>query len=467
MSKQNEELKNEVLEAQVEANDVPETVEPEKVEERDNKQIAATIAKQNPKRAQEIAKERLAQMTPEQIAALRAAKAAKIEAEQAAQQTAEEEAEQKRLEEIQKKQLSDDQKARIVDQLSQLTPEQLEAVKKNRAAKKEREQRLAEIEANEETKKSDVKKAVVQNTEKKKAKKNKRGISYESKQAFTGFMFVLPWFIGFLLFFATPCFQSLQYAFSKVSVFENYKCTWYGLGNFKDILTGGATYLQALLDTLLDLAVNVPIILIFSLFVAVLLNRKFAGRGLVRAIFFLPVIVTTGVVMTTFNSTNDATEVMEGNVGNGVLFEVANAADFLTELGLNETLTTYMSMVADRIFDVVWDSGIQILLFLAALQGISPSLYEASDVEGATAWETFWLITFPNVAPIILVNIVYTIVDTFSDTDNAVLIEIDKYINSTFNFGAAAASSWTFFLVILVIIGVVFGLFKLIGKGSD
>ena len=462
MSNQNEELKNEVLEAQVEANDVPETIEPEKVE-RDNKQIAAAIAKQNPERAREIAKERLAQMSPEQIAALRAAKAAK----QAAAQRAAEEADQKRLDEIQKNQLSDEQKARIVDQLSQLTPEQLEAVKKNREAKKERDQRLAEIQENKEMKKSKEEKIVAQKPAKKNVKKNRRGISYESKQAFTGFMFVLPWFIGFLLFFATPCFQSLKYAFSKVAVFDNYKCTWYGLGNFKDILTGGATYLQALLDTLLDLAVNVPIILIFSLFVAVLLNRKFMGRGLVRAIFFLPVIVTTGVVMTTFNSTSDATEVMEGNVGNGVLFEVANAADFLTELGLNETLTSYMSMVADRIFDVVWDSGIQILLFLAALQGISPSLYEASDVEGATAWETFWLITFPNVAPIILVNIVYTIVDTFSDTDNAVLIEIDKYINSTFNFGSAAAASWTFFLVVLIIIGVVFGLFKLIGKGSD
>ena len=208
-------------------------------------------------------------------------------------------------------------------------------------------------------------------------------------------------------------------------------------------------------------------ILIFSLFVAVLLNRKFIGRGLVRGIFFLPVIVTTGVVMTTFNSVNDANAVFEGEVSNGVLFQVANATEFLTQLGLNEKLTEYMTLVADRIFDVVWDSGIQILLFLAALQGISPSLYEASDVEGATGWETFWLITFPNVAPIILVNIVYTIVDTFSNTDNLVLQQINAMINSTFNFGGAAAASWTFFVVILVIIGIVFGVFKLITWKSE
>ena len=149
------------------------------------------------------------------------------------------------------------------------------------------------------------------------------------------------------------------------------------------------------------------------------------------------------------------------------MFKVASASEFLAELGLNETLTEYMSMVADRIFGVVWDSGIQILLFLAALQGISPSLYEASNVEGATGWETFWLITFPNVAPIILVNIVYTIVDTFSDTDNDVLLEIDALINTTFNFGGAAAASWIFFLVILALIGIVFVAFKLLGGKND
>ena len=457
MSNQNEN-NNEALEAQVDVAPAAETNEAPETPARDNKQIAATLGKQNPDRAREIARERLAKMSPEQIEALRAAKAAKAEADKAAAEAAAAEAERVRQEEIAKKQLSDEQKARIVEQLSQLTPEQLEAVKRNRAAKQERERRLAEIEARKSAKKAGVKAAPASK------KKNRRGISYESKQAFTGFMFVLPWFIGFLMFFAVPCFQSLRYSFSKVSVFEGYACTPVGLENYKTLLAGSASFLQALTKTFTDLLVNVPVVLIFSLFVAVLLNRKFAGRGLVRGIFFLPVIVTTGVVMTTFNSTSDASAVLEGDIGNGVLFKVANATEFLTSLGLNPKLTEYMTMVADRIFDVVWDSGIQILLFLAALQGISPSLYEASDVEGATAWETFWLITFPNVAPIILVNIVYTIVDTFGNTDNAVMKEIDKMINSTFNFGGAAAASWSFFIVILVIIGAVFGAFKFLGS---
>lgn len=434
---------------------IPETEEiSDEIVERDpdyNKKIATALGKQNPKRAKEIVKERLSMMSPEEIAALRAAKEAKLEAERAAAAAAEEEFSRLQQEALNSNKLSEEQKMRIVEQLAQLSPAQLEAVRQSRVAKNA----------------DDAEKASKGRKKKTKPEKeSKHKISYEYRQAFTGFMFVLPWFLGFLLFFAYPCFQSLRYSFSQVSVFENYKCTWSGLDNYAEILTGDAIFMKNLVSTLTDLAINVPIILIFSLFVAVLLNRKFVGRGLVRGIFFLPVIVTTGIVMTTFNSSSDASAVMEGDVGNGVLFEVANASEFLAELGLNEKLTEYMTLVADRIFDVVWDSGIQILLFLAALQGISPSLYEASDVEGATAWETFWLITFPNVAPIILVNIVYTIVDTFGDTDNAVLRQINTLINANFNFGGAAAASWVFFVTILAIIGVVFVVFQLLNRNS-
>lgn len=437
---------NEALEAQVNVEAPAEVVTPPA---RDNKKIAATLAQQNPERAREIARQRLAQMTPEQIEALRAKKAEKEAANKVIQDAA------NTMEDLETKQLSPEQKARVIEQLSQLTPEQFEAVRQNRLAKQERERKLAEIEASKTKKAGNAAVAAI-------APPKKRTISYESKQAFSGFMFVLPWFLGFLMFFAVPCFQSLKFSFSKVAVLDNYKTEFIGIDNYKELLGKSASFLQALTETMTELFVNVPVVLIFSLFVAVLLNRKFVGRGLVRGIFFLPVIVTTGVVMTTFNATSDANAVLEGDVGNGVLFQVSNATDFLTSLGLNEKLTEYMTMVADRIFDVVWDSGIQILLFLAALQGISPSLYEASDVEGATAWETFWLITFPNVAPIILVNIVYTIVDTFGDTDNRVMQEINKMINSTLNFGGAAAASWTFFIVILGVIAIVFGVFKLL-----
>ncbi len=465
MSDQNMEMNDEMLEAQVETSEPDEVVEETMESKKDfNKRTAAIIDKQNPSRAREIARERLARMTPEQIEALRAAKKAK---EDEIIKAAAEAIERKIVEEAEAQNLSPEQKAKVVAQFSMLSSDQLGALEERAGVNEQEELSLAEegmgalgASAVAVSNKGKAKK-------KKKSSNRKHSISYESKQAFTGFMFVLPWFIGFLLFFAVPCFQSLRYSFSKVDVFEGYACTWVGLENYKELLTGGASFLKGLISTFTDLLVNVPIVLIFSLFVAVLINRKFVGRGLVRAIFFLPVIVTTGVVMTTFNAQSDANAVLEGEVNNGVLFKVANATEFLTSLGLNATLTEYMTMVADRIFDVVWDSGIQILLFLAALQGISPSLYEASDVEGATAWETFWLITFPNVAPIILVNVVYTIVDTFSDTDNQVLRQIDSFINASFNFGGAAAASWSFFAVIFAILAVVFLIYKILTKNSN
>ncbi len=292
-----------------------------------------------------------------------------------------------------------------------------------------------------------------------KAKKKEKRFSkmpYEKKQGFVGFMFTLPWLIGFFMFFFIPAIKSINFSLSDVKIFENYATEWNNFYNYKYIFASGSTYLQNLFSTLGDLAINVPVILIFSLFVAVLLNRKFIGRSVARAVFFLPVIVTTGVVMTAFNGASDTSAVFEGDVSNGIMFSTMNATDVLNSLGLSEQITKYLILVSDRIFDVVWDSGIQIILFLAALQSISPALYEACDVEGATAWEKFWLITFPSVSPIILVNIVYTIVDTFSDPSNPVLAQIDGVIKNSFNYGVGAAMVWVYFVIILAIIGLIF-----------
>lgn len=312
---------------------------------------------------------------------------------------------------------------------------------------------------------TDVKKEKKVKTKKEKAPKKassdkgtgkRKRISYEKKQGFVGFMFTLPWLIGFLMFFFIPAIKSINFSLSDVKIFENYATVWNNFGNYINIFKNNPKFLQNLSSTFGDLAINVPIILVFSLFVAVLLNRKFIGRGVARAVFFLPVIVTTGVVMTAFNGASDTSAVFDGNVSNGILFTTMNATEVLGSLGLSPEITMYMTQVADRIFDVVWDSGIQIILFLAALQSISPALYEASDVEGATAWEKFWLITFPSVSPIILVNIVYTIVDTFSDPSNAVLSQIDSLITTTFDYGTASAMVWVYFVIVLAIIGLVF-----------
>lgn len=497
MSNLNDELNNVPTEIQEELNTEVETVETAEVVETEvnhNLNAAAELSRQNPQRAREILKDRLSRLSAEEIENLRAAKAAKIEAQQAEAEAAAAEV----VEEV--PEISEEELARnremVKNRLATMPDSKIEAIREAKAAKLAAQ--AAEAAAAAEAVAAATVGAVatvaaatataaattavagasavagvatataaVAAPSKKKKKSGKRGprISYESKQAFSGFMFVLPWFIGFLLFFAYPCFQTLQFSFSRVAVFQQYACTWIAFENYAEILTSEATFMQALTKTLSDLAVNVPVVLIFSLFVAVLLNRKFPGRGLVRGIFFLPVIVTTGVVMSTFSS-SDSNAAFSGDMNNGILFQMTDASEFLVELGLNETITQYMMDVADRIFDVVWDSGVQILLFLAALQGISPQLYEASSVEGATAWETFWLITFPNVAPIILVNIVYTVVDTYNDPENPVLSQINTLMNVSFNLGGAAAASWTFFLVIFALLGIIFGVYALLTKKS-
>lgn len=496
MSNLNDELNNVPTEIQEELNTEVETVEVVEVAEAEvnhNLNAAAELTRQNPQRAREILKDRLSRLSPEEIENLRAAKAAKIEAQQAEAEAAAAEV----VEEV--PEISEEELARnremVKNRLATMPDSKIEAIREAKAAKlaaQAAEAAAAAEAAVSATVGAAATVAAATTTAvaatavvgvsavagaatasavapaKKKKKSGKRGprISYESKQAFSGFMFVLPWFIGFLLFFAYPCFQTLQFSFSRVAVFQQYACTWIAFENYAEILTSEATFMQALTNTLSDLAVNVPVVLIFSLFVAVLLNRKFPGRGLVRGIFFLPVIVTTGVVMSTFSS-SDSNAAFSGDMNNGILFQMTDASEFLVELGLNETITQYMMNVADRIFDVVWDSGVQILLFLAALQGISPQLYEASSVEGATAWETFWLITFPNVAPIILVNIVYTVVDTYNDPENPVLSQINTLMNVSFNLGGAAAASWTFFLVIFALLGIIFGVYALLTKKSS
>ncbi len=347
--------------------------------------------------------------------------------------------------------------AEIEEQLATLSPT-------SRKAKALRKKRLKLAKKVQKIKTKAAKKKNISSDEKKKTKKvdpslpkfkkKRGGISYEQRQGFVGFMFVLPWFMGFLFFFLQPLLMSLNFSFSEISMFNNYATTWAGTQNYLDALKN-PDFVQKLTTTLGDLLVNVPVIIVFSLFVAVLLNRKFIGRGLVRAIFFLPVIVTTGVVMKAFNSESDASAVMQGEAAKGTLFAVTDAAEILNNTGLPEGVLEYMTKISDRIFNIIWQSGIQILLFLAALQGISPSLYEASDVEGATGWETFWLITFPSVSPIIIVNVVYTIIDSFSSNDNVLLTLIENKIGN-FDFATASAMSWMYFILIFIVIGLVY-----------
>ena len=265
------------------------------------------------------------------------------------------------------------------------------------------------------------------------------------------------WLVGTVFFFLIPLGKSLWYSFCNVSVDPGSLNTKFkGIDNYFSVLSEDPYYTEYLGDVLLETLWKTPLILIFSLFIAVVLNQKFKGRTLARAIFFLPVIIATGPVFKIISGDMDST----GNAG-AEQFSTMFSTDLVGELmqflgiyGISDSVSTFISAVADNIFGIVWNSGIQIILFLAALQNIPASAREAAQMEGATAWEYFWKITFPYVSPFILANLIFTVIDSFTNPMNSVMNRIST-MRSQFDFGEASAMAWIYFLVVIVAIGLV------------
>lgn len=288
----------------------------------------------------------------------------------------------------------------------------------------------------------------------------KKQRSLYHKQALTGHAFCIPLYIGALFFFVLPLIQSIKYSFSQVTPDIGTMSTVnVGWENFHHIFRVDLHFTNNLIGSLTNLLYQVPFILIASLFLATIINQKFIGRTFVRAIFFLPVIVASGVVISLIQGDALSSTMMSGDEET-TIFNSSVLQEFLNELGLNQKITEYFTIITNNIFDLLWKTGIQTLMFLAGLQGISPTLYEASAVEGATGWENFWLITFPMLIPIILVNTIYTIVDSFTDLSNGAMAQI-LGTTSNIEYGKAAAMGWSYTLMILVVLGIIFFLFKL------
>lgn len=282
-------------------------------------------------------------------------------------------------------------------------------------------------------------------------------LAYEKRKALYGYGFISLWMVGTLLFFIIPLFKSLYYSFNEVTVNPgSLDTSWVGLDKYSKVLFSDPNYTEYLGDTLLETLWKTPLVLIFSLFIAVILNQKFKGRALSRAIFFLPVIIATGPVYKIINGDMGTT----GNTGAdqfSTMFStdmVGSLLEFLGIYGLSDNMSTIISTVTDNIFGIVWSSGIQILLFLAALQNIPPSAKEAAQMEGVTAWEYFWKITFPYVSPFILANLIFTVIDSFTSPTNSVMKRIIEMKNS-WAFGEASAMAWIYFLIVLAAIALI------------
>ena len=282
-------------------------------------------------------------------------------------------------------------------------------------------------------------------------------MSYQRRKSLYGYGFIALWLVGTILFFLIPLGKSLWYSFCDLSVEPGAMNTRFsGLKNYLSVLNEDPYYTEYLGDVLLETLWKTPLILIFSLFIAVILNQKFRGRTLARAVFFLPVIIATGPVFKIISGDMEST----GNSG-AEQFSTMFSADLIGELmeflgiyGMSDSMSTFIKTVADNIFGIVWNSGIQIILFLAALQGIPQSAREAAQLEGATSWEYFWKITFPYVSPFILANLIFTVIDSFTNPMNSVMNRISA-MRSQFEFGGASAMAWIYFMIVLAAIGLV------------
>lgn len=300
--------------------------------------------------------------------------------------------------------------------------------------------------------------AMSKNAKQKKLPKRKRRLSYQRRKAYYGYGFISLWMIGTLMFFLIPLGKSLWFSFNNVKIEPGQLVTeWIGVNNYKYIFSVDPDYAGYLQMTLTETLWKTPLILIFSLFIAVVLNQRFRGRTLARAIFFLPVIIVTGPVFKIINGDMSSTgnTVQQGQ--SSTMFKtdlVGELMQFLGIYGISDKMGAVISAVADNIFGIVWSSGIQILLFLAALQNIPPSAKEAAQLEGATAWEYFWKITLPYVSPFILANFIFTVIDSFTSPMNLVMKRLTE-ARSQWMFGEASAMAWVYFAVILAAVGIV------------
>ncbi len=287
-----------------------------------------------------------------------------------------------------------------------------------------------------------------------KPSKKKKYKSIESLKSRYGLMFTTPWIIGFILFFAWPLIQSIWFSFCDVTLSKDGVITKFtGFYNYNYYLNVHASYGDWVSAALTSILYSLPIILLVSLVLALLLNQKFRGRLFFRALYFVPVIIATGVVVDLMFMTTSE-ELTSAGVSLGITDSMFSIEDVVGWLDMPDQVAKYVKMIINNIFDLLWSCGIQTVLFIAGLQSIPRSLYEASKVEGATKWEEFWFITFPMLGSVTLLVSVFTMVDLFTSENNTVVANAYKMMDTGI-FDESSTMLWIYFVVIGAVMGLI------------
>lgn len=289
----------------------------------------------------------------------------------------------------------------------------------------------------------------------------RRKRSLKTSRESVGWWFILPWVIGFILFFLQPIVNLVQLSFSK------FELTEYGLGlraldnlwaNYARALTEDSTFPTYLIESLTGLLM-VPFTVFFSLISGLLLSHQFKGRTGIRVIFFLPLIISASVVTMIMKQSTGDVNFSSGNE-NTSMFNTVALMNMLLESGFPQQIVDLLTQLITNIADLVWRSTVQTFLFLIALLAVPHSYYEVAQIEGATAWESFWKVTFPVCLPFVLINTIYTIIDSFSSMENNAMRYISDNAIKNLQYDFAAAMSWIYFLIMMAVLGLIFLAFQ-------
>jgi len=288
----------------------------------------------------------------------------------------------------------------------------------------------------------------------------KKKVGLMGRRAVYGYLFILPFILGFVFFMIKPLGQSLKMAMSEVIISnQGFQLQWNNFDNFKKALLVDAEFNRMLVESVGQMLFRSIATIVFSFFVALLLNQKFKGRTLARSIFFLAVILSSGVLVGLESSNALMAQlkdmIEESGNANSItdVLEKILVSDASGINGISSKAFKAVFDIIDSIYDVAMASGIQIIIFLSGLQNISPSMYEAAQMEGCTSWESLWKITVPMVSPLMLVCWIYTIVDFFMKSDNQIMDKINVQMTEMLNYGFSSAMAWIYFIVCMALIG--------------
>ncbi|MHB8962170.1 MAG: carbohydrate ABC transporter permease [Saccharofermentanales bacterium] len=286
----------------------------------------------------------------------------------------------------------------------------------------------------------------------KNARKNISGMQRSRRK--WAFLFTLPWLIGAVNFFVVPMIQSGVYAFSKVTLTAaGEKFDPVGFANFSYLFTQDPNFLTNLSTSILKTIYQVPVIVIFALFSALLIHKKFVGQTFVRAVFFFPVMIASGVVITILQEQLMMTAQSAGEE-QSYLFSAPSFIYLIEQLRVPSGIIDLVRRVISNFFDIIWKSGVQIIILLASVNHIPESSYEAADIEGASAWEKLWSVTIPMISPSLLIVLIYSLIDSFTDYSNLIIRMVTSYFNAG-QYEYSSTIGLVYFVIVLIVVGVV------------